>query len=438
MTMRRLLLATLGVAGCSGAAADGGAGGVAAFGRVQVVSHQTENGATPMFTATPRGDRVISWVSAPDGGADGRLHVAVTPAGSATPLPVAVLADSLGPIQAHGEAPPQVVGDSLGNLHVLYTVGRVVPGRRFPASALRSVRSTDGGRSWEAPVTVNDPGDLGAFGSHSFHSIGLGPDGRLVAAWLDGRTGKTGVYLSRSADGGRSWEPNRAIDADSTCPCCRTAVASGTKGELYVAWRTVLPGDVRDVVVMRSDDGGESWGPKVRPVAHDWKFPGCPHAGPALKVDGEGTLHAAWWTGKEGAAGVYYGRSTDGGRTFEAQPIATGERSRPARVQLALGPAGRVYVTWDDGLGELPRVLLRRSADGGRSFQRTEQISEEGAAATYPVLLVHGDSLSVAWSQTPAAEHHAAAAAKAKADPRAPHALPRVGQSEIFLRTGRL
>ena len=72
----------------------------------------------------------------------------------------------------------------------------------------------------------------------------------------------------------------------------------------------------------------------------------------------------AWWTGKQGEAGVYYARSIDGARTFTAQPMATGETARPAHVELAVA-GGRAYVAWDDGLGDIPRVLLRRSTDGG-------------------------------------------------------------------------
>jgi hypothetical protein len=167
-------------------------------------------------------------------------------------------------------------------------------------------------------------------------------------------------------------------------------------------------------------------------------YPGCPHAGPSLEVDARGDLHIAWWTGKEGEAGVYYARSTDGGRTFAAQPMATGERARPAHVQLAVA-GQRVYVAWDDGLGEVPRVLLRRSTDGGKRFARGELLSEPGVAASYPVLARYGDSLAVAWSQTTVAEHRRKlATAVDMKDPKAVMPLPRVGQSEILMRTGAL
>jgi hypothetical protein len=419
------------VAACGGLGAESRP----AFSPARVISQETENGATPMFLSTPDGGRVVAWVSAAGGGSDGSLHVSVTPAGATGALPTVTVRDPAGPIEAHGEAPPQLAADRDGGISILYTVGKEVPGERFPKSALRFIRSTDQGRSWSEPRTVNDGTE---FGSHNFHALTAAPDGSLLATWLDARRGKSGVWMSRSTDGGRTWEANRPIYSDPTCPCCRTSVAVAGDGSIYVAWRAILSGDVRDVVVTRSSDGGASWAAPVRVRADDWVYPGCPHAGPSLEVDAKGAVHVAWWTGKEGEAGVYYARSTDGAKTFVAKGIATGQRARPAHVQLAVS-GEKVYLAWDDGLGAIPRVLLRRSIDGGASFGKETLLSDPEVAASFPVLAVHHDTVAVAWSQTTAAEHQAKLAAMVDMkDPKAVMPLPRVGQSEILMRVGAI
>lgn len=404
------------------------------FTEARVVSRETDNGATPMLLTTRAGDRVLAWVSAAGGGDQGRLHFSVTARGQSAPGPTITVEDPLGPIEPHGEAPPKLAEGDDGSIYVLYAIGKVVPGLRFPLSSLRLIRSGDRGETWSEPVTVNS-GER--FGTNNFHALTAG-SGMVVVTWLESDRDFTGVAMSRSFDGGRTWEDSRTINADPSCQCCRTSVAIGHEGEMYVAWRTVQDGDVRDIVVARSDDGGDNWGREVRPRETNWVFPACPHAGPSLKVDDDGNLHIAWWTGKEGEAGVYYAWSADGGRSWTPRELSVGERSMPAHVQVVVS-GGEVFVTWDDGLARVPTVVIRRSADGGRSFEPSQLLSDEGFAASFPVLAVVGDSLSVAWSQKgEQAFLDALASRPDMSDPNAVLGLPRVGQSEIFLRQAAL
>lgn len=393
-----------------------------------VGSAATEQGATPMFTVAPSGDRLLSWV-AEAGDAHGVLEVQRTTAAGAVER--GTLRDPLGGIEPHGEAPPVIAAGADGAVYALYTVGKDV-GARFPASALRFARSDDGGRTWSEPVTVNE-GET--FGSHNFHSLLVGTGGVIYAAWLRSVAGESAVWLRPSRDGGRTWDPARPIHQAPTCPCCRTGLALGPDGTLYASWRKIFTGEVRDVVVATSADGGMTWTEPVRPREDDWVFPGCPHAGPSLKVAGDGTAHIAWWTGKPGEAGVWHARSTDGAVTWEAQPIAIAERSTPAHVQLVLGPDATVFIAWDDGHGATPAVLVSTSSDGGASFAPAMRLSELGRAATFPVLALAGDSLSVAWSQVADSAHRAALAARPDMrDPESRMPLPRVGQQEVMVR----
>ena len=73
-------------------------------------------------------------------------------------------------------------------------------------------RSTDGGQTWSAPVTLN----LG-FGNHDFEPwIAAKPDGTIDVAWYQGHhTGvryEWEVMLTRSVDRGMTWSPPVAIN----------------------------------------------------------------------------------------------------------------------------------------------------------------------------------------------------------------------------------
>lgn len=395
-----------------------------------VVSAPTTVGAAPMFAVSGDGQQATAWISAPDGGTDGRLYVSTGEAPSE-------LSDPLGPIEPHGESPPKLAYAPDGSLDALYVVGRVAPGARFPLSALRFAHSPDGGKSWDAPVTVTDDS---VFASHNFHALHIAADGTIYAAWLDGRTGKSRAYATSSDDGGKTWAPNHPIDTGEACPCCRTALATAPHGVVYAAWRAVLPGGIRDIVVARSTNRGETWGAPVRVHADDWRVDACPHAGPALAVDSRGRLHVAWWTGKEGAAGAYYTRSDDGSKSFQhAVPLGTAQFSRPAHLQLALADSGIVVVAWDDGTLQTPRVAIRTSRDGGDNFAPTQMVSAEGRAASFPVLAVAGRRLTIAWTEQSA--DYARAAEESRPNMKDPHAamgLPKVGESHVLVRSGEI
>lgn len=361
------------------------------LGAMTRVSAPTGVGAAPMVALSNDGHRAIAWISAADSGADGSLYVSVD--GGAPSR----IVDPLAPVEVHGEAPPKVAFAPDGSLYAVYLLGRDV-GARFPVSALRAVRSVDLGKTWSAPVTVTD--DTAEFGSHNFHALTVAQDGTVYVAWLDGRTGKSAAYVTHSSDGGAHWSPNVKMSVGETCPCCRTALAAGTSGVVYAAWRAVLDGNERDVVVARSADYGATWSKPSRVHADGWKIDACPHAGPSIQLDASGALHVLWWTGSPKSAGVFYAISRDSGATFSA-PIAVSEQRTPmpSHVQLALGTHGTVLAAWDELANGRPQVFVRTARDGA-SFSDGVALAEPTTTAQFPVIGVHADTAFVGWSAT--------------------------------------
>lgn len=114
----------------------------------------------------------------------------------------------------------------------------------------------------------------------------------------------TELVVTRSTDGGRTFEAPVVV-ARGTCECCRTALAVAPDGRLSLAWRHQFAGGARDIALAHSADGGQTFTAPERVRADDWQIEGCPHAGPALAAAPDGVPHVVWYTGAAGDRGVY-------------------------------------------------------------------------------------------------------------------------------------
>lgn len=355
----------------------------------------------PTVAVDPRDGTVyIAWVGVTEG--ESNVYLARLDASGSPPRagagPVRVN-DVPGDAAPHEQAPAQVRVGPEGEVYVVWQNNTIVPGRRFPASDLRFARSTDGGRSFEPAIYVNDDAG-GPPASHTFHDLVVAPDGTIYVSWIDGRDPDRGsrIRVARSSDGGRSFGPSTVVDDEEACPCCRTALALGPRGELYIAWRKVFEGSIRDIVLARSTDGGRSFGPPVRVHEDDWDFEACPHAGPAVEVDDGGRIHVAWYTGAEGREGLWYATSDDAAARFSPpRPLLATGWAPPSLIRLALHE-GRVWAAWDDRRDGDRRVVVATVPPAGRRIAaRGDVKGTEIGRGSAPAVAVGGGVRAVVW-----------------------------------------
>lgn len=263
---------------------------------------------------------------------------------------------------------------------------------------LRLSRSTDGGKTFQPSVLVND--DQQVIG-HSFDSIHVAPDGVIHMAWIDGREGKkeSGTFATRSTDRGRTVEKNLKVD-ESTCVCCRTSMTSSPDGTLYVAWRKILPGDLRETVVARSADGGRTFAAPVI-VGHDrWVFPGCPHRPASVGTDRQGRLYVVWYTeGSDETPSIYLAYSDDKGETFSPkQKLNLSKGTFPDHPQMAVDPEGRLIIVWEEQSPVRREVVMSVSLDRGQTFSAPQKLNEKKGQT--PTLSINAQGLAaLAWME---------------------------------------
>lgn len=274
---------------------------------------------------------------------------------------------------------------------------KITPDKPF-AGELRLSKSSDGGRTFSPSILVNDDNQVG---QHAFDALQAARDGTLHMAWIDGREGKKepGTFVARSTDHGYTISKNLKID-DDTCVCCRTAVTTSADGTVYVAWRKIFDGNIRETVISRSMDAGETFSPPVIVGNDRWVYPACPHRPASLGIDRQGRLYVVWYTeGSDETPAIYLAYSDDQGKTFsDKKQLNRSKGTFPDHPQMAVDPAGRIAVIWEEQSPVRREIVVSYSLDRGRSFNAPIKLNEKNGQTPAVAVNQHG-TVVMGWKE---------------------------------------
>jgi len=145
---------------------------------------------------------------------------------------------------------------------------------------------------WSKAIKVNRVNEVAKEALMALSADGL----NAYAVWLGVKKPKgQDVYGAASVDGGKTWSKNILVYAspDSTvCECCKPSVV--VKGNIvYVMFRNWL-NENRDLYLIKSFNGGKSFGLAQKLGNGSWKLNGCPMDGGGLAIDKNGAPETVW------------------------------------------------------------------------------------------------------------------------------------------------
>ena len=224
-------------------------------------------------------------------------------------------------------------------------------------------QSSDGGATWSAPQPLSRESDATAF-----PSVAALPDGRLLAAWLDGRGKKVPgdsqkLYARILGAAG----PDVLVDP-RVCECCQTTLTCFPDGSVLLAYRGRTDEEIRDIMATRFVD--DRWEAPQRLSRDRWKINACPINGPQLDSDGP-RVTAAWFTAADGEPRVLVSGSPDAGGLY-TMPSRVDLGHALGRVDTLILRDGAQLVSWLESQGDddsQPAGLyLRRYASFGATL----------------------------------------------------------------------
>lgn len=267
---------------------------------------------------------------------------------------------------------------------------------------IRFTRSTDGGRSFEAPRTINDDQ---LFTGHRFESLFLTESGLLYLTWIDKRDLEASIlkdedyvgaaiYYAVSDNDGVNFSVNYRV-ANNSCECCRIAMAPNGKDKVSILWRQVFGEDVRDhaIAVLNKEGKVENL---QRATYDEWHINACPHHGPAMVLEpGTDDYHMAWFSNGDINQGIHYGRYSQ--TTQETTQVLRIDATPGAGHPSLASVKGRLFLVWKGFDGSQSNLQLMLSDDGGKNWSKPQSLLETTQASDHPLLVTAGDAVFLSW-----------------------------------------
>jgi hypothetical protein len=192
---------------------------------------------------------------------------------------------------------------------------------------IMNARSTNGGASFEAPVTVSSSG------VNQWPVPAVGPQGEVYVGWID--YGYNRMMLNKSTNGGSTFLGQSLIQNTTwsygdvnggittfSYPAIDVDITAGPRrGWVYIVYTDCEQGTVSetDMFFTRSTDGGTTWSAPLR-VNDDQLNNRRDQFHPWLTIDRTGRIHACWLDRRLDPANImmdcYYSYSADGGTTW--------------------------------------------------------------------------------------------------------------------------
>jgi hypothetical protein len=300
-------------------------------------------------------------------------------------------------ISSRGENRPKLGFDSKNNVYLSWAK----PLKKRYTAEVRFTFSTDGGKHFAEPITVNNDGlEIG----HSYNEMLVSNTGEVTITWLDGRERKkqtnyvgSALYSATGKLGESGFSFNNTKLADQTCVCCRIAMTYTADNKIAAMWRHIYGDNIRDHAILTFDAKSSPVEP-YRASFDEWKIDGCPHQGPGLSINEQNRYHMVWFNNGSKGKGLFYANSDNAGQK-QSKPLPVGDFDARSSYAHVIVSKYTVDVVWTQFDGKKYQLYHQRSVNNGDTFAKATVIGQSTADADRPFLIQHRGAHFVSWQR---------------------------------------
>ena len=307
--------------------------------------------------------------------------------------------DESGEIWGFSVSKPRIGVGPTGTIHVFYPANDYSERYDKEMVSARYRRSTDNGKTFSAPITINSPAGAdkedvlgeGLAATNSFGTMGVAPDGTIYTAWqntdeMQGHNDGADGFVAVSTDDGKSFgNPVAVLPDNDICPCCQFTMAFDDD-TAYLGLRKIYD-DGRDSAVARSTDRGKSFSVDGRLDFDRWDIDGCPLKPTELGIFGE-RVYATAYTGGEAPPGLYFTVSNDGGETFSGKQQVHPQADIADAPALTVDALGNARLVWHAKAGGPHRLYTSLARSNLTTLSDPVELATPPGKSKFPATAV--------------------------------------------------
>jgi len=285
---------------------------------------------------------------------------------------------------------PAIAVDGNGKLHAVWQDTRNVDYDIYYSNSI------DGGATWSSSIRIDNAflGQPSYEPSVAVDKSGGLYDGNIYVVLRDARNSDSDIFVTVSTDGGTTWSADVRIDnAPAAVSSARPSIVVDDGGLVYAVWDDPRSGS-NQIYISRSDDGGSTWNPDVQVSASI-----ADNSRPSIATYGPGIIYTAWHEYDGSSFSIICARSIDSGSTWFSVQVATGTSYR-GNVDIAVDSNGKIYLAWIDevAMGNTP-IFFSSSSTQGLSWTPKTRVDDSTVAIStlLPRIEVNPLGILVVW-----------------------------------------
>lgn len=220
---------------------------------------------------------------------------------------------------------PRITVGPEGNLYCIWCSGMV-----SGDGEINFGKSTDNGVTWTSTAAdIMISADDGQDVVELYHAWAIITNsvGDIFVVWSEPLTGNREIMLLKSTDYGNTWihgDTDFNISySGSVADAYDPEIAIDNNDNLYVAWSQNLPTvDSSEIFISISTDNGDTWSGRASDRSISY-YDGFGAFGPSIAITPNDDIYVVWLElvtpGWMGTWQIMYGKSTDGGATFNSE-----------------------------------------------------------------------------------------------------------------------